>query len=191
MQRQCIVVNESVSREEIDYAAYEGRWVFARVVKDSKDTVREVIFQEVIPPKGVTENFMHYMIEKVKDLPYLIVDGEDIQAAVKEIHASLPIHSREDIIRMIQSPGDQEEYIKGILYLGLQGKFKECDNETLKIFKQVLQHENTEVRATAIISMSYAGWTEFRDLVKPMTKEDPDINVREMATRFLDGEELP
>jgi hypothetical protein len=191
MQRQCIVVNESVSREEIDYAAYEGRWVFARVVKDSKDTVREVIFQEVIPPKGVTENFMHYMIEKVKGLPYLIVDGEDIQAAVKEIHASLPIHSREDIIRMIQSPGDQEEYIKGILYLGLQGKFKECDNETLKIFKQVLQHENTEVRATAIISMSYAGWTEFRDLVKPMTKEDPDINVREMATRFLDGEELP
>jgi HEAT repeats len=191
MQRQCIVLHQSVSRAEIDYTAYKGLWVFARVVKDSKDTVREVIFQEVIPPKGVTENFMHYMIEKVKDLPYLIVDGEDIQAAVKEIHTSLPIHSREDIIRMIQSPGDQEEYIKGILYLGLQGKFKECDNETLEIFKQVLQHENPEVRRTAVIAMSYAGWSEFQDLVKSLAKEDPDINVRETAARFLKGEELP
>jgi HEAT repeats len=191
MQRQCIVVNKSVSREEIDYAAYEGRWVFARVVKDSKDAVREVIFQEVIPPKGVTENFMHYMIEKVKDLPYLIVNGEDIQAAVKEIHTSLPIHTREDILQMVQSLGDQEEYIKGILYLGLQGKFKECDNETSETFKQVLQHENPDIRATAIIAMSYSGWSEFQDLVKPLMKDDPDIGVRETAARFLNGEELP
>jgi hypothetical protein len=186
MQRQSIVLDKSVSHEEMGYAAYNNRWGFAKVNKDSKGIEREVIYETKL-----TKSRIHYMIEKVRDLPYLIINGEDIERTVKLIHASLPIHSREDIIRMIQSPGDQEEYIKGILYLGLQGKFKECDNETLETFKQVLQHENPDIRTTTIIAMFYSGWSEFQDLVKPIAQEDPDIDVRKIATRFLDGEELP
>jgi HEAT repeats len=191
MQRKCIVVHQSVSTEEIDYAAYQRRWGFSGAIEGSEGDERGVTFQKIIPPKGVTENYVHYMTEKVKNLPYLILEGETIEVLIKDVDASLPVYSREDIIRMIQAPANQEEYIRGILYLGLRGKFQECDSNTLEIFKQVLQHENPEVRRTAVIAMSYAGWSEFQDLVKSLAKEDPDIDVREMATRFLKGEELP
>jgi hypothetical protein len=103
----------------------------------------------------------------------------------------LPTHSREDILHMIQAPENPEEYCKGILYLGLQGKFKDCDSETLEVFKQVLQDKNPEIRTTAITAMSYTGWSEFRNLVEPLAENDPDLGVRKTATRFLDGMELP
>jgi hypothetical protein len=185
MHSQCIVVNESVSREEIGYIAYERRWSFSEAIADSDGATREVIYKTKI-----TKSCIHYMIEKVQNLPYLVVEGESIEPAIKDISASLPIHSREDILRMIQSPKDQEEYLKGVLYLGLQGKFKECDSETLEIFEQILQNEDPKIRTTAITAMSYAGWSEFQDLVKPLMKDDPDIDVRETATHFLEGKEL-
>jgi hypothetical protein len=191
MQKQCIVLHESVSRAEIDYAAYKGIWTFARALKDNSGIVREVVFQELIRPTGLTENFLHYMIEKVKDLPFLIIEGESIETSVRTAYEKFPIHLREDIISMVKSPKDPEEYIKGILYLGLQGKFKESDNETLDIFKQVLQDKNSDIRTDAIIAMSYACWSEFQDLVKPLAEKDPDPKVRQTAARFLQGLELP
>jgi hypothetical protein len=185
MQQKCIVVQESVSREEMGYAAYQRRWCPAKVIEDCEGIAREVIYETKL-----TKTRIHYTLEKVKNLPYLVVNGEDIERTIQLIHASLPIHSREDILRMIQSPKDQEEYLKGILYLGLQGKFKECDSETLEIFKQILQNEDPKIRTTAITAMSYSGWSEFQDLVKPLMKDDPDIDVRETATHFLEGKEL-
>jgi hypothetical protein len=191
MQRQCIVLHESVTRLTVSQASYRrGIWAFMKVVKDD-DIVREVVYQELIRPTGLTENFLHYTIEKVKDLPYLIIEGESIETSVKTAYEKFPTHSREDIIRMVKSPKDPEEYIKGILYLGLEGKFKECDNETLDIFKRVLKDKNPEIRTDAIIAMSYAGWSEFKDLVKPLSENDPDPKVCQTAACFLQGLELP
>jgi hypothetical protein len=191
MQKQCIVLHESVTELNVSHASYKGIWGFVKVVKDNDDIRREVVYQERIRPIGMTENFLHYIIEKVKDLPYLIIEGESIETSVKAAYEKFPIHSREDVIRMVQSPKDQEEYVKGILYLGLQGKFKESDSETLDIFKQVLQDTNPEIRTDAIIAMSYAGWPEFKDLVKPLSENDPEPKVRETAVCFLEGHELP
>jgi hypothetical protein len=186
MQQQCIVLHESISRREVDHAAYKRRWGFSEAIAGSDDIVRQVIYET-----KKTKSQIHYILEKVRDLPYLIIEGEAIEAAIQGAQAVLPVYSHDEIIRMVQSPKSDEEYIKGILYLGLEGKFKECDVETLDLFKQALQSKYSETRTNAIIAMSYAGWPEFRDLVHPFSKNDPDDRVRETAARFLEGSELP
>jgi hypothetical protein len=65
MKRESIIVHESVSRGEIDYAAYKKRWGFSEAIKDNEGSLREVVFREIIPPKGITDNFIRYKIEKV------------------------------------------------------------------------------------------------------------------------------
>jgi hypothetical protein len=186
MKEECIVLHESVSRAEMISIAYKRSWCFAKATTDEKDVVREVIYETM-----KTKSRIHYIIEKVKDLPYLIVRGEEIESAIGGIHTTLPTYSKSDIIDMIQSPKSCEEYIKGILYLGLQGKFKECDAEVVNTFKQILKSEYVQIRSDAIIAASYTGWAEFQDLVEPLAKNDPDVNVRKTATRFLEGSELP
>ncbi len=191
MKKKCIVVNESVSEAEMDRAAYKKRWGFSEAIKDNEGSLREVVFREIISPKGITDNFIRYKIEKVKSLPYLIIDGESIDTLIKGVYDSLPIHTPEEIIQMIQAPEDREIYLKGIIYLGLKGKFKECDAETLGLFKQVLQDRNPEVRNTAIVAISYTGWSELRELVQPLAETDPDPQVRQTASQFLSGVEIP
>jgi hypothetical protein len=186
MKKQCIVLHESVSRDEISSLAYERSWCFAKAITDSEDIVREVIYETM-----KTKSRIHYVIEKVRNLPYLIIQGEVIDSAVKGIYAALPVYSRAEIIHMISAPKDEEEYLKGILYLGLQGKFQEPDNETLDVFKDLLKNKFSETRIHVIVAMSYAGWSEFQDLGKSLAENDPDPNVREAATRFLKGDELP
>jgi hypothetical protein len=129
MKKKCIVVDESVSEAEMDHAAYKKRWGFSEAIKDNEGSLREVVFREIIPPKGITDNFIRYKLEKVKSLPYLIIDGESIDTLIKGVYDSLPVLTREEIIRMVQASEGNETYLKGIIYLGLQGKFK---SETLR-----------------------------------------------------------
>jgi HEAT repeats len=191
MERKCLVLHESVSREDVGYAGYETSWGFSEAIKNCEGVVREVIYREVRHPGGIRENFVHYLTEKVRNLPYLIVYGESITDVMNDVCTSLPVLTREEIIRMVQASEGNETYLKGIIYLGLQGKFKECDAETLGLFKQVLQDQNPEVRNTAIVAMSYTGWPELRELVQPLAETDPDPQVRQTASQFLSGVELP
>jgi hypothetical protein len=186
MGKVVIIVQESVSRDDVAYVGYKHLWMPSNIVKASNETLQEITYQI----QG-GKSLVRYIIEQRNHYPYLIVEGEAIEATVRAIHSSLPLYSREEIIRMVQAPKSDEEYIRGILYLGLEGKFKECDVETLDLLKQALQSKYSETRTNAIIAMSYAGWPEFRDLVHPFSKNDPDDRVRETAARFLEGSELP
>jgi hypothetical protein len=184
MEKQCILLKESVSREQIDYAAYENWWVVSKIIKadPSKGTPEEVIFQT-----DDDQNFIHYIVDQVGGYPYLIVQGESIEETANDVKSSLPNHSREDVIRMLQAPANREEYFRGILCLGLLGRFKECENETLALFRQILLNKDPQVKIGGIFGMSYSGWPEFRELVQPLVDNDPDSNVRETAARFIEG----
>jgi hypothetical protein len=182
MERLTMILHDSVSTDEIDFVAYNNLWVVAEIIKGDENTPQEVIYQT-----DDDKNFIHYIIEQDGNYPYLIVEGESIESTVNAIHSSLPIHSREEIVRLIQTPIDHEEYCKGILYLGLMGRFQKYDSETSELFTQILQHENPEVRIGGIFAMSYTGWSEFRDLVQPLVENDPDANVRRTAIHFVEG----
>jgi hypothetical protein len=187
MKRLCITLHESVSREQIDYAAYENWWVVARIIKanPSENIPDEIIFQT-----DDDQNFIHYTLEQVNGYPYLIVEGESIEETVDVIRSSLPTYPREDVIRMLQAPVDREEYLKGILYLGLLGRFQDHDNETLEMFRQILQNTDPEIRISGFFGMGYSGWSEFRDIAQHLAENDPDEGVRRTAARFLEGLEL-
>ena len=185
MEKLAIILNESVSCDEIDGVAYDNGWVVSRIIKETEDTPEEVIFQT-----KDDQNFIHYIIEQDGGYPYLTVEGNSIESTVNTICLSLPTHSREEIIRMIRSPSDYAEYCKGILYLGLSGRFQKSDGEVLELFRQILQHENSEIRIGGLFGMSYSGWPEFRALAQPLIENDSDSNVRETAARFVEGFDL-
>jgi HEAT repeats len=187
MERQCIILHESVSQDKIDSSGRE-RWV----------QVIDIIQRD--PENGTPEQFIfrtldgqtlvRHIIDSQSGYPFLLVEGESIGETVKKIYSLFPTYSRENVFRMVRHPVDSQEYYVGILYLGLLVLGQKYDPEIFEQFQQILKDETPGVRTSAMYGMSFPAWPEFRDLLKPLAENDPDEGVRETAIRFLEGLEL-
>jgi hypothetical protein len=183
VQRQCIILHESVTPLQVDSSERE-RWL------------QVVDIQDVDPESGTPQQFIfrtlddQTQVRHITDFqsgyPFLIVEGESISEAVKKIYSFFPTYSREDVFRMIRHPRDFQELCVGILYLGLLGLGQKCDHEILELFRELLQDKDPKVRSTAFYGLCYPAWPESLELIQQLAKNDPDADVRQMAADLLE-----
>jgi HEAT repeats len=187
MERQCIILHESVSQDKIDSSDRE-RWVqvIDIIQRDPENgTPEQFIFRTLD-----SQTLVRHIIDSQSGYPFLLVEGESIDETVKKIYSLFPTYSRKNVFRMVRHPVDSQEYYVGILYLGLLVLGQKYDPEIFEQFRQILKDETPGVRTSAMYGMSFPAWPEFRDLLKPLAENDSDVAVRETAIRFLEGLEL-
>jgi hypothetical protein len=187
MERQCIILHETVSQDKIDSSERE-RWL--QVIDIIQGERENGISEQVIFRTLDGQTLVRHIIDSQSGYPFLLVEGESIAETVKKIYSLFPTYTRENVFRMVRHPMDSQEYYVGMLYLGLLVLGQKYDPEIFEQFRQILQDKNPGIRTSAIYGMSFPAWPEFRNLLQPLAENDPDEGVRQTAIRFLEGLEL-
>lgn len=180
-----IVLQETVSEKNVDAAAWENDWSLIKIIKADENTPHEVIWQDTF------ENVkIHYIEDFYIGVAYLVLHGDDSESVVKDIRATLPTYTEDDVFKMLENyRSDQENLIKAVYYLGLIAP-QQFSPLFFGLFKDLLSHKDPIVRSGVIMAIGYVGWQAFKALLKPLQNSDPDPEVRRDACVMLSGFEL-
>ena len=127
---------------------------------------------------------IQYVEDYIAGFPYLIVDGQEVEAASEVIKSHFDIYSPAEIVQQAQTARTEKEQIDAIFRLALIAP-QEFDSKFFELFQIGLNHPSPKVRAKALKACAYTEWREFIPHVDKIINQDSDKMVRNKAEIIL------
>jgi hypothetical protein len=116
---------------------------------------------------------------------YFVLTGDDLDRAIREIRAVVPISERERCLTVFERDASVTEVQHALGALALLAP-PTVDPATVAVFHQALTHPNPDVRYVALWATTAIDWSEIETLVR-QTVTDPDPTVRTTAHHLVDA----
>ena len=184
-----IVLDESVTKDNVNSLAWDLGWSLGDVIKAEGTTPRQTIFYEEEEDGSIT--YIRYTDDTNIDLPYMEVYGEDrelIDLIAEDIHKSLNTHSLPEVVEMVKrakTKDDREELFLAMRYLGIACGGQPTTPELLKLFYDLAYDPDPDISHTATIAMGYTAWAEFKEPLEYLAQNHPTQSRREYAAHIL------
>lgn len=183
MKNKRIVLKPNVVHSTLMKAVHRNKWMGVKQILRSEDTPYEAIFV-TWPDKNT---FIHYIEDFVINTSYIIAEGEEVDRVISEAKNSLDCYSWPEILEEYDRAENYSQKIKAIYIAGVAAPYLEYDQECQKFFDRTLLEENSKVRMATILAMGYTSWPEWKEVLRDLHANDPDVEVRQSALAMLES----
>ena len=126
---------------------------------------------------------VHWIEDRVIDLDYFAVQGDDPGPVVDAIRAGVPTYDRAQLAGEMEAAEHWDELLRA-LYRVAAAAPPEYDPQVFDWLARGFGDEHPTVRRMTAVLTSYLGWPELRAPLERLTR-DEDVETREVAHRML------
>jgi len=144
--------------------------------------------------RGNSSDTKIFYLEEHKDIfeaRYFIVQGDDIDRSVAQIHQSFALSRAAELLEQCAHAGDERQRGSAIYQLGIALTARPCDPAFLPAFARAMAAPEPAVRLAALWGIAWPHWPELRPLVAAAAARDADAEVRRVAGRLLEAYAAP
>ena len=176
-----LLLKDSMSKSNVYKLSVIRDWLWLeRVPQSDSNPYEEIWVKDVYDD----QTSIHYLEDHWIDLRYLVARGPDAEEVAQQILSSLEIVDAQEVLR--SSPIDLEAEIKAVYQIGILAPQAFTQN-FFEYLESKLTSKEVSIRKAAIIAVAYIGWSEFKPIVRVLKESDPEPEIREDASRLLDG----
>ncbi|MGW0791111.1 hypothetical protein ACWD04_23425 [Streptomyces sp. NPDC002911] len=132
---------------------------------------------------------LHYFEDDIARNSYVVVVGEDaaaVRGAAEIIEVRLHTWRLDELVAEVDSSSGPTELTQAVIRAGL-GAPEEFDDRFFTRINDALRHSDTRVRESAVWSVSYVPYPNYRPQLVQVRDHDPDEDLRDTAGLLLEG----
>lgn len=178
LQPQC-------GRKDVKRNAFLNRWLLWDIKSAGPDNPNEVIWLFDRKQDEEAETSIHYVEDYRLGVRYIGVSGPRQQQVGEQILKTIPVYRREEVKTMANDAVTPQERIAAIRLVAASLNPAVFDPEWFALFLKAFADPDAEVRFDALYAVCYTDWTEFMDVLRRLSEDDPDEKVRDRAGILL------
>jgi hypothetical protein len=174
MRQNRVVLEETVSREDVEVKAYAMGWQ----LWDQQAAEGNTRFHQVYRPAD-TAGFVSHVEDAMVGLRYLQADDPAI-TALRAIADELPARDAESVLTSLRDARSIDGARLALRQTAIMAP-PQYEPIWYDAIRPWFDHPHKGVRLTAVLVAAYLGWPEFRPILEHLISNDPDVDVREDA----------
>jgi hypothetical protein len=149
-----------------------------RVVRASPGDGRLTPFEQVrVTSDGSTA--IHYLSDPIPKERFLYIHGPRVGEIAFNVGRSFYTESSEEVLERARTAVSDDD--KHAVAYQLAVVFLKFDQEVMNLLEQFYAGGSISVRYAVINAIGYRGWTEARDFLERVAREEPDETLRKNA----------
>ena len=174
-----LIVDDSVSENELGIVAYARHWPFLKLGKPPESPT---VFESY---KAAPDTTVTLVEDPIIGLRYIVVSGPNAAVATGHIRRTIKLVSRDAILAQANdAAGFDAESQAGRRLLAVAGE--SFDPHVFALLdRKFFSNPDPRIRADMIKCFSYAGWKELRPLIERLAASDSHPDVKAFARTAL------
>lgn len=186
MRENCIrllPIEDDYGDKILDFIDENPEWLFVELKQQNEE---KGISEEHIYQEGDTDNYIHYVRDIFLEFSYILIHGSDMLRVARDVSASIPIATNQDLLAFWNNATTWEEKVEAILRLATMAPPSTLERKAFaNTLKDALANKSPEVRDACVFAMAYRKWDELRNELEHLQKSETDELVSKRLTYLL------
>jgi hypothetical protein len=179
-RRRRVLLDDSVTREDVEYAAFAFNWHLADQIQARPGFPFKLIYKPADSPE-----FVYYIEDGVVALCYFEAD-QNAAGALAVIRQRLATQQPESVLAMLRGARSSDEARLALRQAAIVAP-REFDAGWFDAIRRWFDDPLGEVRRIAVLVAAYFAWPEFQPFLQRLAGDDPDSDVREDVRLILES----
>jgi hypothetical protein len=179
IEGEVMVLEEDIFHSDFVKFALEQGWIKEATQLGDEERVS---FQEIWRTPDM-KNIINYVDDPLTITRYLWIRGPKLKRLLFELCCRLPAYEPEEILQKAAEAEDHDEAVAAVLRVA--AGFPRFEPDALHIFEAYLDSPSPALRKATIQAIAYRLWSETYPLLKKVSQEDTDEDVRRFAKSIL------
>jgi hypothetical protein len=178
--RKRILLRKPVSFKDMMVFSGEQGWFFQ---KQQLHNAKQP-FDVYIWKADDLETVIHYVVDDILDLFFVVAEGPQAAKLEKEVRANFPTYEEDEIRKQVREAKDKDSRIEAIQRLSVTTP-QQYNAQDFKLLDAALSDPDPEIRGAGVLAVGYVEWPELRERLEHLKTSDPEKSVRAAATKML------